>query len=191
MNPNEEIIWKSIQQQDKLVFEIYYKENYSSFFLLACKYLKNPVQAQEIVNDIFVKLWQDGHEMIIESSLKSYICKAIINRSINVLNKNKKEAQNQKELGHWSEEGYELRQLEETELKIRIYKAIDQLPEQCQRVFKMSRFEGMKQQGIADKLGISVKTVKNHITHALKQLGKAVDILLIATLIIKIFFQNQ
>lgn len=191
MNPNEEIIWKSIQQQDKLVFEIYYKENYRSFFLLACKYLKNPVQAQEIVNDIFVKLWQDGHEMIIESSLKSYICKAIINRSINVLNKNKKEAQNQKELGHWSEEGYELRQLEETELKIRIYKAIDQLPEQCQRVFKMSRFEGMKQQGIADKLGISVKTVKNHITHALKQLGKAVDILLIATLIIKIFFQNQ
>ncbi|HEV3323978.1 MAG TPA: sigma-70 family RNA polymerase sigma factor, partial [Puia sp.] len=52
------------------------------------------------------------------------------------------------------------------------YKAVDQLPEQCRKVFTMSRFEGLKQQEIADRLDISIKTVKNHITHALKQLSK-------------------
>jgi RNA polymerase sigma-70 factor (ECF subfamily) len=62
--------------------------------------------------------------------------------------------------------------MEENELKISLYKAIDQLPEQCQKVFRMSRFEELKQQEIADRLGISIKTVKNHITHALKQLNK-------------------
>ncbi len=51
-------------------------------------------------------------------------------------------------------------------------KAIDQSPEQCRRVFRMSRFEGLKQQEIADWLGISIKTVKNHITIALKRLSK-------------------
>jgi RNA polymerase sigma-70 factor (ECF subfamily) len=62
--------------------------------------------------------------------------------------------------------------MEDNELKLRLYEAIDQLPEQCQKVFRMSRFEGLKQQEIADRLGISIKTVKNHITHALQVLHK-------------------
>ena len=104
MNPAEEIIWKNIQRKDLSVFESFYKQNYKSFFLMACKYVKAPAQAQEIVNDVFVKLWQDGHDMVIESSLKSYIYRAIINRSINALNKDKKDLQNQKELSYRPEE---------------------------------------------------------------------------------------
>ena len=188
MDPNEEIIWKNIQQKDVQAFETYYKEHYKAFFLLACKYLKSPVQAQEIVNDIFIKIWQDADKMVIDSSLKSYIYRAIINRSINALNKSNKDRQNQKELSYQSEETYELRPVEENELKIRLYTAIDQLPEQCKKVFRMSRFEGLKQQEIADKLGISIKTVKNHITHALKQLSKSAGDFLILIIIIKEFF---
>jgi len=185
MNPQEEIIWKNIQRKDEQVFEDYYKKNYKAFFLLACKYVKIPAQAQEIVNDVFVKLWQDGHKMNIESSLKSYIYKAVINRCINALNKSKKDRQSQTELSHVSEGTYELRRMEENDLKIRLYTAIDQLPEQCKKVFLMSRFEGLKQQEIADRLGISIKTVKNHITHALKQLGKSVGLFFIPMIIIK------
>ena len=82
------------------------------------------------------------------------------------------------------EESYELREIEENELKIKLFKAIDLLPEQCKKVFQLSRFEELKQQEIADKLGISIKTVKNHITHALKQISKSVDGFLVAALII-------
>lgn len=171
MNPEEELTWRAIQQKDGQAFETYYKDHYKYFFLAACNYLKDAGQAQEIVNDVFMKLWEDASTMRIESSLRSYIYRAVINRSLNVLDKNKRDRQHQKELGRRPEESFELREMEENELRIRLYQAIDRLPEQCQKVFRMSRFEELKQQEIADQLGISIKTVKNHITHALKQLN--------------------
>ncbi|HEX9509251.1 MAG TPA: RNA polymerase sigma-70 factor [Puia sp.] len=191
MNPGEENTWRSIQQKDGQAFENYYKEHYKSFFLLACSYLKDAGLAQEIVNDLFITLWEDADTIRIESSLKSYIYRAIINRSLNALDKNKRARQHQKELSRRPEETFELREMEENELRVRLYKAIDQLPEQCQKVFRMSRFEELKQQEIADRLGISIKTVKNHITHALKQLNRVLgdwNSLPVWILMIKDFF---
>ena len=68
------------------------------------------------------------------------------------------------ELKDVPDEGYEIRQMEENELTVKLYAAIDNLPEKCRQVFELSRFEELKQQEIADRLGISIKTVKNHIT---------------------------
>jgi RNA polymerase sigma-70 factor, ECF subfamily len=174
MDLKEETIWKYIQQKDIETFERYYKEHYKSFFLMACKYLKDSAQAEEIVNDVFLKLWEDGDKIRIETSLKSYIYKSVINRSINTLNKNNRELLHQVDVNAIPDESYELLQIEENELKIKLYAAIDQLPDQCRKVFELSRFEELKQQEIADKLGISIKTVKNHITIALKQLSKSI-----------------
>ena len=189
MDLKEETIWRNIQQKDLETFERYYKEHYKSFFLMACKYLKDSAQAEETVNDVFLKLWEDGNQIKIETSLKSYIYKAIINRSINAFNKNKRELMQQTNLNIIPDESYELRQIEENELKTKLYAAIDQLPDQCRKVFEMSRFEELKQQEIADKLGISIKTVKNHITIALKQLSKlSVISLLLLFLILKNLF---
>jgi RNA polymerase sigma-70 factor (ECF subfamily) len=173
MDLKEENTWRNIQQKDEGTFERYYKEHYKSFFLMSCKYVKDPALAEEIVNDVFLKLWEDGDKIKIESSLKSYIYRAVINRSINLLNKSKRELSHRTDINAIPEESYELRQIEENELTVKIYAAIDQLPDQCRRVFEMSRFEELKQQEIADKLGISIKTVKNHITLALKQLSIA------------------
>lgn len=173
MDQREEIIWRGIQQKDKAIFEEYYKEHYKSFFLMACKYLKDTEKSAEIVNDVFLKIWHDGHEMKIESSLKSYLYKAIINRSLNVLKKNKTEGHHV-DLSQAENEEYETRQIEENELMVKLYAAIDRLPDKCRQVFELSRFEELKQQEIADRLGISIKTVKNHITLALKQLNRAV-----------------
>jgi RNA polymerase sigma-70 factor (family 1) len=173
MNADEEKIWKSIQQKDEQAFEKYYKEHYKLFFLAASGYLKDGRLAEEIVNDVFVKLWEASGSIQIDSSLKAYIYRAVINRSLNELSKTKLDQVHRKELSHRPEDRFENRAIEDNELKVRLYKAIDQLPEQCQKVFTMSRFEGLKQQEIADRLGISIKTVKNHITHALKQLNKA------------------
>lgn len=189
MNQDEEIIWNSIQQKDTKAFEEYYKAHYKSFFLMACKYLKEGTLAEEIVNDVFMKLWLEGEKIRIESSLKSYIYKAVINRCINALSRQKKDLQNKKELAYMPEEAYELKQMEENELKIRLYSAIDGLPPQCQKVFRMSRFEGLKQREIADKLEISIKTVKNHITYALKKLSAIAEnpVILLALILKEVF----
>jgi RNA polymerase sigma-70 factor (family 1) len=172
MNPEEEKTWRSIQAKDEKAFEQYYKEHYKLFFLAAFHYLKDAGPAQEIVNDVFVRLWEMADSIHIEHSLKSYIYRAVINGSLNRLDKNKRGLELQMELSRRPEKPFEDRGMEEKELKIGLYKAIDALPEQCQKVFRLSRFEGLKQQEIADRLGISIKTVKNHITHALKKLNK-------------------
>lgn len=191
MDLKEEHIWKNIQQKDEGIFESYYKEHFKRFFLMSCKYLKDPVLAEEIVNDVFLKIWEDGDKLKIESSLKSYIYKAVINRSINALNKSKREMIHRQDVRTMPEESYELRQIEENELSVKLYAAIDRLPDQCKRVFEMSRFEDLKQQEIADKLGISVKTVKNHITIALKQLSIAlIRNIFLPVLVFKNIFHN-
>lgn len=172
MNSDEEKIWQSIQQKDGQVFDNFYTAHYKTFFLAAYNYLGDTGLAQEIVNDVFVKLWTNADEIRIDSSLHAYIYRAVINRSLDVMDKNKRRQRRQREFSRLPEETFELREMEENELTIRLYKAIDQLPEQCQKVFRMSRFEELKQQEIAERLDISIKTVKNHITHALKQLGK-------------------
>lgn len=184
MNPNDEIIWKKIKQKDSKAFESYYKQHYKAFFLMACKYLKDSLLAAETVNDVFIKIWEDSEKLTITTSLKAYIYKAIINRSINELNKQKTQARQLTNFNLIANESYELQQMEENELRVKLYAAIDQLPDQCRKVFEMSRFEEMKQQEIADKLGISIKTVKNHITYALKEISRSVDKFMILLLLV-------
>jgi RNA polymerase sigma-70 factor (ECF subfamily) len=175
MNLNEENIWRSIQNRDATAFEKFYKEHYKLFFLTACQYLKNAALAQEIVNDVFIKIWQESNNLNIQTSLKSYIYRAVINRCLNEIDRGKREKQHLGELVRRPEAHAELRSMEDNELKVMLYQAIDQLPEQCRKVFMMSRFDGLKQQEIAHQLDISIKTVKNHVTHALKQLHKVLS----------------
>jgi RNA polymerase sigma-70 factor (family 1) len=172
MSPEEEQTWRSIQAKDEQVFERYYKEHYKFFYLAACRYLGDSGPAQEAVNDVFMRLWQDADKLAIQSSLRSYIYRAVVNRCLNELNKNKRDREQHREVVRRIDDAVEWKEMEDNELKLRLYEAIDQLPEQCQKVFRMSRFEGLKQQEIADRLGISIKTVKNHITHALQVLHK-------------------
>jgi RNA polymerase sigma-19 factor, ECF subfamily len=172
MSPEEEKTWRSIQAKDAQVFEQFYKEHYKFFYLAAWKYLGNPGPAEEAVNDVFVRLWQDADKLDIVSSLRSYLYRAVVNRCLNEIDKNKRDQRDRLEVIRNMDHAVEWKEMEDNELKVLLYRAIDSLPEQCRRVFGMSRFESLKQQEIADRLGISIKTVKNHITHALQELHK-------------------
>lgn len=172
MSPEEVQIWQAIRQRDEQIFEAYYKANYRLFFLASCKYLRDPEAAEEIVNDVFIRIWEDALTLDIQASLKFYIYRAVVNQSLNALDKRKRERQRHEELKEDLSAAEEWEEMEDNELKLKFYKAIDELPDHCRKVFKLSRFEGLKQQEIADRLGISIKTVKNHITRAMKDLHK-------------------
>src|SRR6185437_3100573 len=134
MTPEEDNIWRSIQEKDRKAFEQYYKDHYKLFFVAAFKYLADPGQAQEVVNDVFVTLWQNAEKVTIQSSLKAYLHRSVINRSLNLLDKNKRDRQQQQNTLQ-TEEAAESREIETNELKLRLYKAIDQPPEQRRKVF--------------------------------------------------------
>lgn len=172
MLEEEAKILDQIRRRDEKAFERLYKEHHEYFFLVACQYLHDAPVAREAVNDVFMILWERAESLQIEISLKRYLHRAVINHCINILHKRQRETIRRNELPEMPSSVEQDKTLEENELNLHLYRAINELPEQCRKVFRLSRLESKKKREIADELGLSVKTVKNHINHALKRLHK-------------------
>ena len=172
MIKDEALVWQLIQQKDEAAFEAYYKQTHQAYCLMANRYLRDRAAARQVVNDVFLALWSKSDSIRIETSLRAYIYRAVINRSLNLLKKQRRQAAGVAELTELRDPTEEIKRMEENELKARLLNAIEELPEQCGKVFRMSRFQHMKRQEIADKLGISVKTVQHHIARALADLHR-------------------
>ncbi|NII83222.1 RNA polymerase sigma-70 factor [Pedobacter riviphilus] len=159
-------LMRGIRQKDKKSFEQLYKLYYKKNYLLAYKYLRNQEQAEEIAHDVFLKLWNNGDEILIKQSLGAYLSRSIINGSLNLIKKQQRfdaHIENYQYSIDEVEEFSDEAQLLEDKLE-RLEQAIETLPPQCRKVLMMSKFENCKQQEIADALNISIKTVKNHLT---------------------------
>lgn len=118
---------------------------------------------------MFIQFWEKRAEIMIDSSLKSYMYRAVRNAALNRLKHEKVKAGHAAyamSVGETSTSPLE--GLEETELHLRIQLALKKLPEQCRVVFEMSRFEELKYSEIAERLDISVKTVENQMGKALR-----------------------
>ncbi len=152
----------------KYLFELYYKELY--FF--ARKFLENREVAEEIVQDVFIALWENKDLPDIHTSLKSYLYTSIKNRSINYL---KSKINNIKFVSIEStlSENHILaddQPLELEELDELIQKAVSSLPPRCKEMFHLSRNSKMTYQEIADALNVSKETVKSQISDAIKKI---------------------
>jgi RNA polymerase sigma-70 factor, ECF subfamily len=153
-------------------FEILFKSQFSSLCNLAFTLVKNADAAKDIVQQVFIKLWQKHQDLNIRGPIEAYIYRMVINTSLNHIEKEKKYIR----LEYQSVQSFELPNetkdnsdtIAEREIKVR--KAIAELPPQCQTVFSLSRFENLSNKEIAGHLGVSVKTVEKHITAALKSL---------------------
>mgnify|MGYP001584324513 FL=1 len=136
-------------------------------------YLYNEAQAEEVVNDVFMGLWNKRETLDYTDELKSYMFTSVKNRSFNALRKNK-------QLSETAIEEWEIpaqfndasHQLELMELQEQINFLIDALPPKCKQIFLMSRKEDMTYKQIAAVMEISPKTVENQIGNALKFLKK-------------------
>ncbi len=151
-------------------FEQLFKKHYVSLCLYALKYLKNESLAEEIVQDVFYKIWEKHSFITINISLKSYLYTAVRNRCLQQINHQKiintynkyTENSTEKKINGPHEE---LIFKETSEI---INDVLESLPKRCSETFKMSRFEGLKYSEIADRLSVSVKTVEADISKALK-----------------------
>lgn len=130
-------------------------------------------QAEDIVQSMFMKLWEKRDTLDINTSVRSYLFRAVYNQCINHLEhhsiKSKYDASVKVEAGR-DEQAPEVFP---DELEDRIRKAVDTLPAQCRSIFIMSRYEELKYSEIAERLGISVNTIQNQVCKALKLLREA------------------
>ncbi len=152
-------------------------------------FLKDLDTAEEIVQDLFVKFWENRVSIKISSSVRSYLFTSVRNGCLNFI-KHLKIEESYKKYNELERESGSLtvdEEFEGSELEKQIRKAIDQLPPERKKVFIMSRFEGLKYREIAEKSGKSIKTIENQMGKAIKFLRQE---LADYTTIISIVFAN-
>jgi RNA polymerase sigma-70 factor (ECF subfamily) len=166
---NEAHIASSIKSGDRPVFEELFRSWYRPLCVYAYGFLKSREESEEIVQSMFIQFWEKRADIMIDSSLKSYMYRAVRNAALNRLKHEKVKAGHAAYTMSVAETSASpLEGLEETELHQRIQLALKKLPEQCRVVFEMSRFEELKYSEIAQRLDISVKTVENQMGKALR-----------------------
>ncbi|MCK5136013.1 MAG: RNA polymerase sigma-70 factor [Bacteroidales bacterium] len=147
-------------------FEQFFREYFTPLMSFAKKILVDEDDAREVVQKVFINLWEKREEIDLSTSLKSYLFTSVHNRSLNVIRDRKKfSSEEVPELaGEWDVSA----QIESMELEEKIRETIEALPEKCRQIFELSRFDGLKYSEIAEQLDISVKTVENQMSKALK-----------------------
>lgn len=166
-------------------FERLFKSHFRRLHAYACTLLRESSQAEEMVQHVFVRLYERADDLRIETSIEAYLYRSVYHECLNHQKHLKVRRAYQAHATRQGEPssagpGSPLRELES-----RIRTAMNELPEQCRTVFQLSRFESLKYREIADHLGISVKTVENQMGKALRILReKLIDYLPLLLLIV-------
>lgn len=167
-----ELIKLGDQKALELLFAIYFPR-LNDF---ACKVVRDDVISQDIVQEVFVKIWEKRAE-IEPINLEAFLFRLVRNRCIDyikhlkVINNRMQEIQissKYEELYRIDFVGDEPYVLIEQELKQKIEKTIESLPERCREVFILSRMNGLKNKEIAEKLDINIKNVERHLSRAMQ-----------------------
>ena len=163
------------QQAYKLLFTALYPYLYP--FARAIVKTKEP--AEELVSDVFIKVWEKRKELGKIENLKLYLYVATRHVALNYLEKEKRKPTNP--IDYFQHAELISVHLDPEQLLITadmmalLRKAVDQLPPKCKVIFKLVKEDGLKYKEVAEILGISVKTVENQLAIALHKLGNAVD----------------
>jgi RNA polymerase sigma-70 factor (ECF subfamily) len=153
----------------RAVFESYF-ENLCSY---ACTILRDMDEAEDVVQNVFLKMWEKRDSLLITHSVRSYLFRAVHHQCINQLDHRVIRQRHQDDSLREHAADAQLPEVFREELEERIRAAIDGLPEQCRKVFVLSRYDELRYAEIAEKLGISVNTVENQISKALRILREA------------------
>jgi RNA polymerase sigma-70 factor (family 1) len=166
----EQDIVEAIRSGDERVYETIFRQYYPLLCRYAYSVLQDYDESEEVVQAMFLNVWERRSGLQISTSLKAYLYQAVHNRCLNQIKHRQVRAvyQQHVELEPVPTALSPVQAVVADELSGRLQQAIAQLPEQCRRVFELSRFEELKYQEIADQLGISIKTVENQIGKALR-----------------------
>ena len=159
-----------IKLGDEQAFELLFRKYYVRLCGFANKFLNDPEEAREIVQEVFMKIWEGREDIDPEDSLQSYLFKIAQNNSLNRLRKLKVESRYVEIFKLVYVENADFSSYESIftrELSDNIARAISTIPPKCRRVFELSRVDGLKYSEIARELHISVKTVEAQMSKAL------------------------
>lgn len=156
---------------DEQAFELLFRKYYIRLCCFANKFLNDPEEARDVVQQVFTKIWEGRQDIDPEESLNAYLFRITQNICINKLRRSKVESKYAEiyklvYIDHRQISPFESLMSDELEKNITI--AVAKIPPRCKRVFELSRIEGLKYIEIAAVLNISIKTVETQMSKALQ-----------------------
>jgi len=169
----EKQLFLDFQGGRQTVFNYFFDKYYQGLCVYAYRMLKSKSEAEDIVEDFFVRILENRKNIRIESSVKSYFMRSVHNRCLDYLAHQKVIASHEVyQVKMMTEEDFHEYPLIDAELKLQIERAIQDLPDGIRETFILNRVEGLKYHEIANQENISVKTVEYRISKALSILRK-------------------
>ncbi len=182
----ERILLEKLKNDDQSAFTIIFTKYYEDLVRFSFGYTRDSDASEEIIQEVFLKLWENRKSFVIQTSLKSFLLKAVQNRSIdslrhaNITHKYASIVLEHPVLSENDTENYILH----SELRANFNHAMEKIPSQFAEAFRMSRMEFLNYQEIAQKLGVSVRTVEVRIGKALSLLREELKDFLVFMLIL-------
>ena len=166
----EETLIQRLINGDQTAFELLFRYYYAGLVIFASRIILDSDEAEEIVQDFFVKLWAGRKEIKKSASLKSYFFTSVKNSALNHLKREKVSVEVREKLRIMIETDrlYQTDLFVESEMQSRIQTALNKLTPRTREVFTLSRFKNFSNAQIAEQLNLSRRTVETHISNALK-----------------------
>jgi RNA polymerase sigma-70 factor (family 1) len=149
-------------------YEQVFHKYYDSLVQYANTIIRDTAESEDIVQQVFITLWEKKETINVHTSLRAMLYKSVYNASLNKIKQQKVRYKyaNEYQTENSTEDSSNM--IQEKELQQRIDEAIETLPTQCAKIFKMSRYEELKYKEIAESLNLSIKTIENQMGKALK-----------------------
>lgn len=166
-----------IKSGNKAAFEEVYQRYWGILYIHVLKFLRNEEEAKDVLQDLFVSLWMKSADLNINTSLSAYLYSAIRNKAFNLIDRKAIQDNYVQSIAQFIDrnEYTSDQDLRLKELKHEIESEINRLPEKMRKIFEMSRIEYLSHKEIAEKLGISDKTVRKQINNAIKIIRNKVN----------------
>lgn len=183
MTLSDKEIWEKIKSNDKKSFEMLFNHYHDSLCLYSYGLVKNEEAAEEIVNDVFFKIWSKREIIQINYGIRQYLFRSVFNASADFFRQNISSSQYSfieidelinEAIG--TNEEYIINLIDNQEIQKDLEKAIECLPPQCKIIFCLSRFDLLTYNEISERLNISVNTIKTQMCRALDTLRKHLEI---------------
>lgn len=180
------LLFSRIVLGDKIAFTEAYNQYNKLLYTVAYKYFMNEEMAQDTVQHVFAKLWESRSTIVISTSLKNYLFTMTKNHILNVIRNQNTALQKNYEIAQTSEitEDNLIRKIEQSEMYEHFYAAIENLPTNKREICLLKIREELSNQEIADKMQLSVNTVKTHYSESIKLLKKSLSHLIFLIVLI-------
>ena len=155
-----------------------YRDLFVRYYIPLCRYvyglLMNQDDAEDVVQELFLNLWKNRRKIEVRESVSGYLYRMAKHLALNFI-RSRSEAEVLSENESQVSLVYEDNRLEVEEFRVALYDCVDRLPERSREVLLLHRLEGLKQKEIADRLSITVKTIKNLIWISLRRLRECLE----------------